>query len=114
MERERSTITTDIVIDYRKEGLVLIKRGKDPYKDFWALPGGHLEVGVYSDPLRDPRGHYVSVVYFTSLDSGDLKAQDDAIEIAVFNPRDLLPSLAFDHKQIIEDYLRRKNNGKAD
>lgn len=137
MKIEALRVTSDLVINYKDWGIVLIKRKYPPYKNFWALPGGHLEtgqenseqaaireaeeetnlkvnikdlnlLGVYSNPHRDPRGHYVTVAYFTHVAEGDLQAMDDAKEIGVFNPLKQLPLLAFDHQQIIEDYLRRK------
>ena len=40
------TMTTDTVIfgfDGEKLDLLLIKRGIEPYKDMWALPGGFLK-----------------------------------------------------------------------
>lgn len=69
--------------------VLLITRGKDPFKGRYAFPGGHLDynedpvdcclrelkeetgltglnaelLDVKGHPLRDPRGHYVSIVY---------------------------------------------------
>ncbi|HXV62539.1 MAG TPA: NUDIX hydrolase, partial [Vicinamibacteria bacterium] len=59
---------------------------------------------VYSDPARDPRGHTVSVV-FIGRAKGTPSGADDAAEARAF-ARDALPEpLAFDHSQILADYL---------
>jgi 8-oxo-dGTP diphosphatase len=112
--------------------LVLIKRGRDPYRGSYALPGGILEygetmeecvvreveeetglqteildlVGVYSDPDRDPRGHFVSAVFHLSSIGGDLRSGDDAADVGLFSLDDL-PNMAFDHRQIVDDFLTR-------
>jgi 8-oxo-dGTP diphosphatase len=122
-------LTVDGVIV--EEGkILLIKRGNEPYKGLWALPGGFVEygettekavvrevkeetgllcnivklVGVYSDPDRDPRGHTVSVVYMLKVSTGGVSAGDDAVKARWF-PVDELPELAFDHSIIIKDAL---------
>jgi len=58
-------------------------------------------VGIYSQPSRDPRGHFVSVCFIVE-GSGDLRAGSDAKDVGVF-PLDKLPKLAFDHSKMIED-----------
>ncbi|PTD94060.1 hypothetical protein C9439_04745 [archaeon SCG-AAA382B04] len=114
-----------------KEKIVLIKRGKEPFKGRWALPGGFVKegekttqaisreveeetnlkieiknlVGVYSDPNRDPRGHVVSVVYSSEIKEGGLEASSDAKETRLFSINEL-PTLAFDHKKIIDEYKK--------
>ena len=121
-------LTVDALIIYEGK-LVLIKRKNPPYKDQFALPGGFVDIGerveqatireakeetgldiyitrllgVYSDPLRDPRGHTVSIC-FTAYGEGDLKAGSDAEGIKLFNLHDL-PKLAFDHNKIVEDFI---------
>jgi 8-oxo-dGTP diphosphatase len=111
---------------------VLIKRKNNPYKGFWALPGGFVEygetvesaamretkeetglevgldriVGVYSDPQRDPRGHTVSVCFLARKIQGNLKADTDAADVECFSLNDISGlELAFDHGKIIEDAL---------
>ncbi|HJH30916.1 MAG TPA: NUDIX hydrolase [Methanosarcinaceae archaeon] len=105
--------------------IVLIKRKNPPYRDTFALPGGFVEIGetteeatvreayeetglsieiikllgVYSDPLRDPRRHTVSVCYLASGE-GEPKAGSDAGAIRLFDINDL-PQMAFDHNMII-------------
>jgi 8-oxo-dGTP diphosphatase len=126
-------ITVDGIIIKRNK-LVLIKRKNNPFKNIWALPGGYLEynektedgvireiqeetglitrvkrlIGVYSDPNRDPRGHTVSVVYEMKILKEEIKSGDDASDVNYFNIKKLPDELSFDHKKIIEDYLRRK------
>ena len=119
-------LTVDAVIMYN-EGIVLIKRKIPPFKGMYAIPGGHVEygektekavirevkeetglnfkikgiVGVYSDPKRDPRGHYVSIAYYGN-GKGKLKPGDDAKEVCVVFK---IPSkLAFDHKKMLKDF----------
>lgn len=122
-------LTVDGVLLKGRE-VLLVRRGREPFKGVWALPGGFVEVGervddacrrevveetglrgdivdllgVYSDPKRDPRGHTVSVVYVMRV--GGIvnlgEAGDDAEEARWF-PLDALPELAFDHARILAD-----------
>jgi 8-oxo-dGTP diphosphatase len=115
--------------------IVLIERRNPP--PGWALPGGFVDVGerveqaavreaaeetglavrltallgVYSDPARDPRGHTVSVVYVAEAD-GVPRAADDARAVRVRDARDPALSLAFDHRLILDDYLRWLRTGE--
>ena len=120
-------LTVDVIIEHQG-GIVLIERKNPPFG--WALPGGFVEIGetleeaaireakeetsldielleqfhAYSDPKRDERFHTVSVV-FIAKGTGILRGADDARKAQVFF-RDNLPSLiAFDHRNIIEDYF---------
>ncbi|MBE8539127.1 NUDIX domain-containing protein [Geoglobus acetivorans] len=121
------TLTVDAIIPYGN-GIVLVKRKNEPFKGSYALPGGIVEygesveraviretkeetgldvvveklVGVYSDPDRDPRGHFVSICFLTRVVGGELKAGSDAREVKIFKLNEL-PELAFDHSKMIED-----------
>jgi 8-oxo-dGTP diphosphatase len=128
---ETPKLMVDVIIPSER-GVVLIRRGGEPFEGQWALPGGFVEVGetveeaadreaaeetglavevarlvgVYSDPERDPRGHNVSVAFLARVLSGDLVAATDASEVAVLDPSSV--ELAFDHRKIIEDALSLK------
>ena len=131
-------LTVDIVIemlDQPGQPIVLIEREHPPYG--WALPGGFVDVGerleqaaireareetslsvqliallgCYSDPTRDERGHTVSAVYVATT-SGVARARDDAKNLGFFSAGDY-PELAFDHAQIIEDYLQYRRTGQV-
>lgn len=121
------TLTVDAIVPYEGK-IVLIRRMNEPFKDHYALPGGIVEygervedavlreveeetglkgkihglVGVYSDPDRDPRGHFVSVCFVVLPVGGELKAGSDAKEVALFS-LDKLPKLAFDHEKMVKD-----------
>lgn len=131
--------TVDL-IDEDEEGILFVKRKNEPFKDYWALPGGFLGygiedlstaaireyfeetgyktrqedlilIGVYSDPNRDPRGHVISHAFYVRKKEGTAKAGDDAAEVRRF-PRGNLPELAFDHRKILEDYFNKLTGGK--
>ncbi len=130
---EKALLATDVVVQ-KGNNILLIKRRNEPYKNSYALPGGFVEVGeeilsaakrelkeetgldieklnytsVYSSPGRDPRGRVISFVFYAKIQVSEetkLCANDDAKEVKWFNI-DNLPSLAFDHKKIIEDTMR--------
>lgn len=127
------SVTTDIFIFDDDLNFILIKRKNDPYKDYWAIPGGFVEYGetvenaavreakeethidvelkdlvnVYSKPDRDPRGHTITVAYTAKGNFCDKKADSDASDISVFNEKKLDEiKIAFDHEEIIRDCLK--------
>jgi ADP-ribose pyrophosphatase YjhB (NUDIX family) len=123
--------TVDIIIEMEK-GVVLIKRKNPPYG--WAIPGGFVDygetleqaavreareetslevklisqLGAYSDPLRDPRHHTISVVFTARVIAGSPQAADDAIDIGIFSRDNLPKDLAFDHSKILQDFFQTK------
>jgi len=133
----KPSVTADGIVLKGNE-IVLIKRGTEPFKGSYALPGGFLNygerleecavrevleetgvktkvvelVGVYSSPDRDPRGHFVTAVYHLEPVGGMLKAGDDAKD-AEWVPLDKLPKFAFDHGKIIQDFLSGRKERNA-
>jgi 8-oxo-dGTP diphosphatase len=128
MTFERHPLLVVDVIIPTSEGVILIKRAREPYKGRWALPGGFVRygerveeaavreaeeetglkvrlkelVGVYSEPNRDPRGHLVSICFLAERVSGKLSTSDEAMEVRAFE-RIPWQELAFDHARMLKD-----------
>lgn len=123
--------TTDCIVEM-SEGIVMIDRGHPPFG--WAIPGGFMERGesaeesvrreimeetglelenlrqfhTYSNPSRDPRFHTVTTT-FIATGIGTPRFGDDAAGIKIVPYHNLLEGeYAFDHMEIIRDYLAKK------
>ncbi len=133
---KQTTLTVDSIIEIGGK-IVLIKRRAEPFKGFWAIPGGHVNymetvehasvreakeetglaikltglVGVYSDPRRTlDSEHRVAIAFAARKISGKLKSGDDAANVALFSIKEILKtSLAFDHNKILEDYFKQRD-----
>ncbi len=131
MSYKHPAVAVDIIIELPDHNLVLIERKNPPMG--WALPGGFVDYGeslesaavreareetslevellaqfhTYSQPDRDPRGHCISTVFLARAD-GTPQAADDAKNCGVFAKDDLPHNMAFDHRQILEDYLENR------
>lgn len=123
-------LTVDAIIE-TQGGIVLIKRKNPP--PGWAIPGGFVDYGetledavireakeetgldikiirqfhTYSDPKRDPRHHTVTTIFIAAA-SGTPVAADDAKEAGIFTRDNLPADLAFDHRQVLDDYFSRR------
>ncbi len=124
-------VTVDAIIE-TPDGIVLVERSNPPFG--YALPGGFVDYGesledavrreareetgleleglfqfhTYSDPGRDPRFHTVTTV-FGATSGGKPRAGDDAASIKVVRPQDIGGlHIAFDHGQVIKDFITRK------
>jgi len=127
----RASVTADAVLFAEKNGqiyVLLIQRGSEPYKGYWAFPGGFLIMdetvshcaereleeetgivltgmqlsGIYSDVERDPRGRVITAAYTAMTNMPEATAADDAAA-AKWWPLNELPPLAFDHDKILAD-----------
>ena len=106
---------------FRGDRILLVRRGGEPLKGWWSLPGGILETGerledairrevieetglildwvrffeIFERIIRDerdqPEYHYVLIDYLCQCTSGEPTPQSDADEVA-WVPRDEIPS----------------------
>jgi ADP-ribose pyrophosphatase YjhB (NUDIX family) len=115
--------TVDAIIEVGDK-IVLVERRNPPHG--WALPGGFVDYGeTLEDAVRREafeetglritlkgqfhtysRLHTITTVFLATAE-GCPTGGDDALQAAVFDPEDL-PSLAFDHRDILNDYYRSK------
>ena len=127
-------VTADCVVITKEEDpkVLLIQRKADPYQGCWAFPGGFMEmdetteqcairelqeetglvveevhqIGTYSEVDRDPRGRTITVAYLILVDEPlNVKGQDDAADARWFSLSEL-PTLAFDHDDIMKDAIK--------
>ena len=142
-EYPRPAVTADVVVFTIRAGalcVLLIRRAKAPFKGSWALPGGFVDsneplqraaareleeetrltdlvleqLGAFGEPGRDPRGHTVSVAYYTFLTATrPVSAGDDASAVDWHGVRSL-PKMAFDHADILAIALGRLRHRLAD
>ena len=127
----RPAVSADIAIfalDQSNVHILLIKRGNEPFKDKWALPGGYLEMDetieicaerelfeetairnasleqfyTFSSINRDPRGRVLTVAFWSLIDKNlaRISAGDDAVQAEWFL-LNKMPELAFDHAEIV-------------
>ena len=133
----RAAVTVDWVVfglDDEDLKVLLIRRDLPPFEDKWALPGGFVRLEetlddaarrelqeetslerVFLEQLytfggidRDPRERVITVAYYALVRLSDhrVQAATDARD-AVWFAMDDLPSLAFDHDQILETAHQR-------
>lgn len=126
----RPAVTVDAILISKQNSVLLIERGREPFKGKWALPGGFIdmdepletacmreleeETGIRISELkqfkafgavdRDPRHRTISVIFYAFTENEIIaQAGDDAAKAQWF-PLDQLPELAFDHQLILEEF----------
>ena len=121
-------VTTNVVIFTvldAKLRLLLVKRAREPFMGYWALPGGFIRLdedlaasaahaleretgmtGVYLEqlytfgrPNRDPRERVITVAYYALAPAARVQVRAGS-DIAWF-ALDTLPALALDHQEIV-------------
>ena len=130
--------TSTAIIPFQDENILLIKRNTRPFVDYWALPGGRMDPGetIEQTIVREVKeetgleaaivrvvGEYVEkgvkddieyeyypTCFVVKPVGGAIKKQESEIqEIKLFRLNELPKPLAFEHDQMIKDYLKTKN-----
>ena len=140
----KSAFTVDNVIFGFDEGdlkILLIKRGEEPYKDKWALPGYFVysnedldsaakrvleeltglknvyleQVRTFGAVDRHPLGRVITIAYYSLIKIGDYKIHASSIATkAKWHSLAKVKELAFDHKEILDAcFLRLKQRVKT-
>lgn len=134
----RPMVTVDAVVFTKtddKTKVLLINRGKEPFKGKWALPGGFIDMdeeledavvreleeetgltGVQLEQMRafgtvgrDPRGRQISIAFMGIATKGQdmIKAGDDAAKVQWFDIENLPKDMAFDHNDVVRFAIKK-------
>ncbi len=132
----RPTVTVDSLvfrITVNASEILLIKRGNEPFKGMWAIPGGFIDMdeqllesaerelqeetgvtgvklfqyGAYGDVGRDPRHRTISIAFAGILEDPDILAvaNDDAADCRWFPINEIPDNMAFDHNLLVSDAI---------
>jgi 8-oxo-dGTP diphosphatase len=126
--------TTTAIIPYSPDKILLIRRRTVPFRGYWALPGGRVESGetVEQTIVREVKEEtgldvvlvhkigeyheqgvqdgveydYYPACFLVKIVGGEIKKQESEIEdIKLFSLDEVPAALAFEHAQMIKDYL---------
>jgi 8-oxo-dGTP diphosphatase len=129
--------TSTAIIPFPSDRILLVKRDTVPFKGYWALPGGRMELGETVEQtivreVKEETGLDVTVVrkigeyiekgvkddveyeyyptcFLVKTVGGEIKRQESEIqEIQLFSLKELPYPLAFEHERMIKDYLNNK------
>jgi 8-oxo-dGTP diphosphatase len=133
MEAITPLLSTDIIIE-KDNKVILIHREIEPFKNTLTLPGGHVEIGetvenaaireakeetglniklkeilgIYSEPKREPRGHFVSVSFIAEVVDGKLEGSFEG-EPKWYSLDEIdFDNMGFDHGQMLRDFIKWK------
>ena len=122
-------LSVDVIIPDSEGRVILINRGHRPFKGDWCLPGGmvdegetveqaairevreeigvdvHIDrmLGVFSDPDRDPRGHFVSIALVARPTNVEPRITEEA-RGSMLTDKTIHVPMAFDHARILDAY----------
>ncbi|OYT42409.1 MAG: DNA mismatch repair protein MutT [Candidatus Aenigmarchaeota archaeon ex4484_224] len=135
MKKQKIQATVAAIIENQKDEILLEKRNVNPFKNFWCLPGGHIEFGenalkavkreireevglkinpiflFYQDEIiKKLNWHAIVLVFYAKIKKQKVRIERKEVkEIIWIKPKKALKlKLAFKHKEIIKQFLELK------
>lgn len=130
------TVKTTVGCIMEKDNKILLAlRNHEPFKDYWCLPGGHIDFGetpeeavkreikeeigleikprffnYYNEFHENIGWHSIVLIFISDIKGKIKKCEKEVKEIRWFSEKEIFKlKLAFEHKKILEDYFKRKN-----
>jgi 8-oxo-dGTP diphosphatase len=130
--------TATAIIPFPPDKILLIKRSTPPFIGYWALPGGRVDPGetVEQNIIREVKEEtgldtkivhkvgeyheqgvqagftydYYPACFLVKTVGGEIRKQEREIqEIKLFSLNNIPEKLAFEHSQMINDYVRTQS-----
>ena len=124
---------TSVILE-REGKILLLKRGKEPLKGLWVLPGGYIDyeekpeqailretkeetnldikitklINVYQID-NDPNGINLDIIYAGKIVSGAIKTNEESAEYNFFALDELPELIAYKHREAILDWKSSNN-----
>ena len=134
--------TTTAIIPYPQNKILLIKRSTPPFVGYWALPGGRVDPGETVEQtivreVKEETGLDIKIVrkvgeyheqgvqagfvydyypacFLVKVVGGEIRKQESEIEeIKLFSLAEVPTSLAFEHAQMIKDFVTSMRKTKS-
>jgi len=140
---ENQSININAILHNEKNQILTIKRKIEPFKNYFSLPGGFVNfkeriedtlkrevneklslviepleiLGIYSDFKDSHNENIISIVFICLIidhfteekDKKNIKEEEYWIDLKNFSKYEF----AFDHKVIIEDYIKWRNHSST-
>lgn len=125
-------VKTTVGCVIEKDGKILLaKRNHEPFKDYWCIPGGHIEfgedpenavirevkeevgldikprfLGYVNEYYGDLDWHAVALMFYSKAEGEIQQNKEEIKEIKWFDKEEILKmDLAFEHKKVIKDFI---------
>lgn len=121
------------IILHKDRKILMLQRAKEPFKNFWVLPGGFIGyqesaqeatkreakeetgldivinglIGVYRID-NDPRGIHIDIIFHGTAD-GKTELSEEDKTWRLFSPDKLPEHIAYKHRNAINDWHRKGN-----
>ena len=114
--------------------LLLTLRNIEPFKDYWSLPGGHIDLGETPEEavireIKEETGldikpkflnyfneyheeldwHAVVLVFYAKSEGKEKKDEKEVKELGWFSEEEIFGlKMAFEHKKVLEEYFKKR------
>jgi 8-oxo-dGTP diphosphatase len=131
--------TATAIVPFASDKILLVKRRTMPFNGYWALPGGRVDPGETVEQtivreVKEETGLDIAVVskigeyheqgvqdgdeydyypacFLAKVVGGEVRRQESEIEeIKLFSLNDVPAALAFEHAQMIKDYINTRKS----